>query len=162
MLSNLATPLLLLLCYVLSIVQAQSAGTITAPVANTTIAPGSAFNFTYNIHADYCTSSYAYSVYLVTDPPSSMAPSGQFMNGYFFGRYDAANYPAVPNPKNPAPAQLTMPDFSKPQGGFGGSQTCSNCTFHLMVMEDWDNCEGTVGRYISLASIPVVYNATTS
>ena len=46
---------------------------------------------------------------------------------------------AVPYPKNPAPDHLTMPDFSKPQGGFGAGKVASNYQFQLMVIEEWDD-----------------------
>ena len=78
-------------CYV----AAQNLGTITAPVPGTHIAPGAAFNFSYVIRADYCTSSYAYAVYLITSTPNSFAPSDEFMTGYFFGRFEGENYPGT-------------------------------------------------------------------
>ncbi|KAI0714042.1 hypothetical protein C8T65DRAFT_707786 [Cerioporus squamosus] len=137
-------------------------GEISLPQPGTQIAPGASFNFSYEIRGDYCTSSYAYSVYLITDVPTSAAPSDVFMGGYFFGRFDAPNYPAVPYPKNPAPPSFTMPDFSKSQGGWGAGQAASDKTFQLAVLEEWDSCDptGPVGRKISLAAVPIVYNAT--
>ena len=120
------------------------AGTIDLPHPGTHISPGSSFNFSYTIRGDYCTSSYAYSVYLITDVPTSAAPSDVFAGGYFFGRFDAENYPAVPHPTNPAPAQLVMPDFSKPQGGWGAGQAASDKTFQLAVLEEWDGCQAEV------------------
>lgn len=44
---------------------------------------------------------------------------------------------AVPYAKNPAPAQLTMPDFSKSPGGFGAGQSASNVNFTLLVVEEY-------------------------
>ena len=120
------------------------AGTIDLPHPGTHISPGSSFNFSYTIRGDYCTSSYAYSVYLITDVPTSAAPSDVFAGGYFFGRFDAENYPAVPYPKNPAPPSLTMPDFSKAQGGWGAGQAATDQTFQLAVLEEWDGCDPTV------------------
>ncbi|OBZ71739.1 hypothetical protein A0H81_08753 [Grifola frondosa] len=139
----------------------KGAGTIAAPAPGTAIAPGAAFNFSYNAHGDYCISSYAFSVYLVTEVPTALAPSEEFMSGYFFGRFDTANYPAVPYPTNPAPPQLTMPDLSISPGGFGAGESASNATFQLAVLEEWDDCGGALGRKISLATTPIIYNATT-
>ena len=119
-------------------------GDIVLPHPGTHIAPGSAFNFTYEIRGDYCTSSYAYSVFLVTDTPTSFAPSDVFMSGYFFGRFDAPNYPAVPYPKNPAPPQLTMPNFSQSLGGWASPQSASDKTWQIAVIEEWDGCDATV------------------
>ncbi|KAI0352669.1 hypothetical protein OH77DRAFT_1362943, partial [Trametes cingulata] len=116
-------------------------GQITEPQPGAHIAPGQLFNFTYMPSADYCRSTYAASVWLVTTPPSSLAPTDVFMGGHFFGRFDYPNYPAVPYPKNPPPPQLTMPDFSKSPGGFGGARTASDQTVQLAVLEEWAGCE---------------------
>ncbi|KAI8986220.1 hypothetical protein BD414DRAFT_529265 [Trametes punicea] len=139
-------------------------GQIIAPTAGQHIAPGATFDFTYQGSADYCRSTYAYSVWLVTDVPTSFAPSDVFGGGYFFGRYDFPNYPAVPYPKNPAPPQLTMPDFSISAGGFGPSQTATNQTVQFAVVEEWAGCgtDGPLGMTFSLTYVPVVYNATSS
>ncbi|CCM03550.1 uncharacterized protein FIBRA_05686 [Fibroporia radiculosa] len=137
-------------------------GTISAPAPYTVITPGGIFDFFYNINADYCKSSYAYSVYLATELPTSMSPSNQFMSGYYFGRYDAENYPAVPYPTNPAPPNLTMPNFAQPQGGFGGGNPATNATFYVLVLEEWDDCEGTIGRKIAMTANPIIYNATST
>ncbi|KAI0366898.1 hypothetical protein BV20DRAFT_971200 [Pilatotrama ljubarskyi] len=130
-------------------------------------------------------STYAASVWLITDVPSSLAPTDVFMGGHFFGRFDYANYPAVPYPKNPAPPQLTMPDFSKSPGGFGGAHSASDQTVQLAVLEEWAGCandvrplslfaltttadlgqpsiQGPLGVSVSMTYVPVVYNATTS
>jgi len=143
-----------------SLVSGQAPGTFSAPAPYTSVAPGSAFNFSYNVHADYCISSFSYSVYAVTEPPISLNASDQFMSGYYFGTYQEENYPAVPYPTNPAPAQLTMPDFSVVQSGWGRGFSCDNCTFQIMVMEEWDDCAGAMGRKFGIASVPVVYNAS--
>lgn len=71
------------------------AGVISAPAEGTVIAPGQAFDFAYGVHADYCSSSYNYSVWLVTDAPQTFSPSPTFMTGYLFGTFDAANYPGA-------------------------------------------------------------------
>lgn len=71
------------------------AGVISAPAEGTVIAPGQAFDFAYGIHADYCSSSYNYSVWLMTEMPQAFSPSPTFMTGYLFGTYDAANYPGT-------------------------------------------------------------------
>ncbi|TFY61007.1 hypothetical protein EVJ58_g4787 [Rhodofomes roseus] len=139
---------------------AYAGGTIEQPAAWTAIMPGSVFNFSYSINADYCKSSYGYSLYLVTETPVNMTPAQQWMSGYYFGHYDAENYPAVPYPTNPAPSNFTMPDFADSQGGFGSGKPASNATFNLMVMEEWDDCEGALGRKIGLTTTPIVYNAT--
>lgn len=95
MLSLIPSIVLSLFVYVSS-GMAQNLGIITAPAPGTHIAPGAAFNFSYNIRADYCKSSYAYSVYLVTSTPiSDFAPTDELMTGHFFGRFDAENYPGT-------------------------------------------------------------------
>jgi hypothetical protein len=71
----------------------QSPGTIEKPVAGTHIAPGSSFEFKYNIRADYSMSSYDYNVYLFTQQPGVFAPASDWSAGHFFGRFDEANYP---------------------------------------------------------------------
>lgn len=48
-----------------------------------------------------------------------------------------------PNPHNTPPAQLIMPDFSKPQGGFGSGASIANATFYLAVVEEY--ATGEVG-----------------
>ncbi|KAI0947294.1 hypothetical protein AcV7_009753 [Taiwanofungus camphoratus] len=155
--------LLLLALFSATIAQVASPpGTISEPAPYTAINPNGVFNFSYSVHADYCISSYAYSVYLVTKPPANMTPSDTFMAGYFFGRFDAENYPAVPYPSNPAPPNLTMPDFSAGQGGFGAGRSASNATFYLTVVEEWDDCQGSLGRKMGMSTNPIIYNATTS
>ena len=137
-------------------------GTILLPQPGTQIAPGASFNFSYDIRADYCTSTYAFSVYLLTTPspssssssssssPSASAGTGTeddeavFAAGHFFGRYDAENYPAVPRATNPAPAALVMPDFAAAQAGWGAGQRASDQTWRLAVVEEWDGCDTTV------------------
>ncbi|KAH9936161.1 uncharacterized protein B0H18DRAFT_950544 [Fomitopsis serialis] len=135
-------------------------GTIDQPVAWTSIMPNSVFNFSYSINADYCKSSYGFSVYIITETPTNMDPAQQWMNGYYLGHYDAENYPAVPYPTNPAPPNFTMPNFANSQGGFGAGKNASNATFNVMVMEEWDDCSGSLGRKIGLTMTPIVYNAT--
>lgn len=88
---------------------------------------------------------------------------------------------AVPYPQHPAPPNLTMPDFSKSPGGFGTGATCSDQTFYLAVFEEYSECavsvdrvycgvfvltsrwrQGAVGNKISLAVVPLIYNATSA
>src|SRR6266404_8392347 len=60
-------------------------GFITSPPNGTHIAPGQAFNFTYNQRSDYCTSSFNYTVWLLTSPPEtllSLQPTGRFLGEY--------------------------------------------------------------------------------
>ena len=129
-------------------------GEILFPHPGTQIAPGASFNFTYDIRADYCTSTYAYSVFLVTETPAdgSFAPADVFMGGHFFGRFDAENYPAVPVATHPAPPQLVMPNFSLPEGGWGAGESASDRTFQLAVLEEWDGCDASVSG-ASLCSV---------
>lgn len=68
-------------------------GQIEQPAAGAHIAPGESFDFSYLPSADYCRSTYAFSVWLVTDVPASLAPMDVFMGGHFFGRFDFPNYP---------------------------------------------------------------------
>ncbi|THH20090.1 hypothetical protein EW146_g1201 [Bondarzewia mesenterica] len=141
---------------------AYPTGVIEAPANGTSIMPGQAFDFSYNAHADYCMSSYNFSVWLVTEKPTVFAPSETFMTGHYFGTFDVANYPAVPYATNPAPAQLVMPVLSQSQGGFGSGESASNATFYIMVMEEWDNCQGALGKNVGLALNSIIYNATTT
>lgn len=48
---------------------------------------------------------------------------------------------AVPYATNPAPAQLTMPDLSQDQGGWGSGASATNATFYVMVWEEWASCD---------------------
>ncbi|ETW81690.1 hypothetical protein HETIRDRAFT_317551 [Heterobasidion irregulare TC 32-1] len=141
---------------------AYPTGVIVAPINGTSIMPGEVFDFKYNAHADYCMSSYNYSVWLVTDKPTMFMPSETFMTGHLFGTFQEANYPGtpVPYPSNPPPSQLVMPVLSQPQGGFGSGQSAANATFYLMVWEEWDSCDGALGTKISLSMNNIVYNAT--
>lgn len=86
------TSIFLLFSY-LSRVLAQAPGTISAPTVGQHIAPGSFFDFSYHIRADYCISTYAFSVWLLTTEPTSLAPAANFVDGYFFGRFEAENFP---------------------------------------------------------------------
>ncbi|KAK7681587.1 hypothetical protein QCA50_015320 [Cerrena zonata] len=137
---------------------------INLPTAGTHIAPGANFSFSYNSLGDYGRSSYAYHVWLLADDAMGKAitPTTLFTNGYFFGRFDFANYPAVPYPKNPAPDHLTMPDFSQPEGGFGAGKAATNYQFQLVVIEEWDDGAGAVGRNLAISNTPIIYNATSS
>ena len=72
-------------------------GTITAPTAETAIAPGSNFTFSYDPHADYCASTYAIHVFLLDEAatvlPITPSPTDPVSTGHYFGRFDYANYP---------------------------------------------------------------------
>ncbi|KAJ7784454.1 hypothetical protein B0H16DRAFT_298597 [Mycena metata] len=139
-----------------------TAPAIIQPADNTAIAPGASFPFEYLSIADYGTSSYNYSVYLITSPPDAFAPSQTFASGHYFGRFGAPNYPGNPNPKNTAPSQLVMPNFSLPPGGFGAGAFATNATFYLAVFEEYSNGDGVIGNRISFTSNRIIYNATTN
>ncbi|TFY80934.1 hypothetical protein EWM64_g3080 [Hericium alpestre] len=158
--SVLSTLFLALLCVAAPTAYPQ--GVIEAPLNGTVIRPGQAFNFTYNAHADYCISSYNFSIWVMTSTPGMFAPSENFMTGYYFGLFDVPNYPAVPYAKNPPPPQLVMPDLSQNQGGWGAGQSANNATFYITVMEEWGSCDGALGKRISLAMNSIMYNATIS
>ncbi|KAJ3491681.1 hypothetical protein NLI96_g534 [Meripilus lineatus] len=124
-------------------------GSILTPRPGTKILPGAQFNFSYFGRADYGVSSYNYHVWLLGDQVSSDGFMGglggssggkdSYIHGWYFGRFDYQNWPAVPYPKNPAPTQLTMPDFSKDQGGWGAGKAGSNVKFNLVVYEEYDD-----------------------
>jgi len=141
---------------------AQTKGSITAPTPGQHIAPGQAFDFSYFGRADYGVSSYDYSVWLLNSDVLGKPFSFQdvFTNGWYFGRYDYANYPAVPYVTHPAPAQLTMPDFSQAQGGWGSGQSASNVNLTLVVIEEYADGSGSVGRKLGTSGVTVTYNAT--
>ncbi|TFK52589.1 hypothetical protein OE88DRAFT_1421949 [Heliocybe sulcata] len=163
--------LIMLMTYLLALLAFVSAtpaprdgtqGTIVSPAPGDTISPGQAFDFKYNTMADYGSSSYNFTVFLVTSPAQAMVPSTEFMQGHYFGRFQEANYPAVPYATNPPPSQLIMPNFDKSPGGFGSGSWAANATFYLAVLEEWDSGNGALGTKMSLAITPVIYNATTS
>ncbi|KAJ6559089.1 hypothetical protein DFH09DRAFT_1161819 [Mycena vulgaris] len=133
---------------------------IVQPAEGTHIAPGAAFDFNYGSIADYGTSSYNYTVWLLTSLPTSFAPSTNFAEGHYFGRFAEPNYPGNPNPPNTPPAQLIMPDFSKNPGGFGSGASATNATCYLAVFEEYANGSGSVGYRISFTANKIVYNAT--
>ncbi|KAA1469889.1 hypothetical protein DENSPDRAFT_835575 [Dentipellis sp. KUC8613] len=137
-------------------------GVIEAPASGTIINPGQAFDFSYNVHADYCISSYNFSVWLMSSRPTTFTPSENFMSGYFFGTFEEPNYPAVPYAPNPPPAQLVMPNLSANQGGWGVGKSVANATFSIMVMEEWGSCDGALGKRVSLAMNDILYNVTST
>ncbi|KAH8104703.1 hypothetical protein BXZ70DRAFT_922062 [Cristinia sonorae] len=153
---------LLALLAVASGVVAQDKGSIVKPAAGTALVPGQPFDFEYFGLADYGVSSYAYSVWLLTadvvDKPLTVSKA--FTSGVFLGRFDYPNYPAVPYAAHPAPAQLTTPDFSKAQGGWGSGLSASNVNLTLAVFEETADGAGSIGHKISFAAVPVIYNAT--
>ncbi|KZT41232.1 hypothetical protein SISSUDRAFT_960182, partial [Sistotremastrum suecicum HHB10207 ss-3] len=137
-------------------------GSITVPANGTHIAPGETFNFTYNGRGDYCLSSFAYSVVLLTSPPDSLLTLTT--TGHYFGRFNSATvaYAGVtPTGAPPAPPNLTMPDFSLSPGGFGSGKSVSNATFYLAVIEEYNECDPTLGNTLTLTANTIIYNATT-
>ncbi|THH28710.1 hypothetical protein EUX98_g5493 [Antrodiella citrinella] len=159
---SITSTLVSLLAIAASGVLAQDAASITAPTAGQHIAPGSNFTFSFSGRADYGVSSYAYSVWLLnsTAVGEKVKFEDVFTNGWYFGRYDYANYPAVPYTTAPAPAELTMPDFSKAPGGWGSGKSVSNYNASLVVIEEWADGTGSVGRNFGFTGVHVVYNAT--
>lgn len=142
-------------------------GTITAPKNGTAVVPGKNFTFSYQPHADYATSTFAYHVWLLAAPPGThgagvLSLTTPNVSGFYFGRFDYANYPAVKYPKDPAPPQLTLPDFSKSPGGFASGAHASNLPMQLTIIEEWGNGEAIVGRQLSVASTTLIYNKTTA
>ncbi|KAJ7695666.1 hypothetical protein B0H17DRAFT_1055096 [Mycena rosella] len=156
----------------------STSGTIISPADGTVIAPGQAFDFVYDSMADYGVTSYNYTVWLLTSPPTSFAQSTDFAQGHFFGRFAEPNYPGSmslllyrshlihwcdptdPNPPNTPPAQLVMPDFSKNPGGWGSGASDSNGQFALLVLEEFATGSASVGSRLALAINNIVYNAT--
>ncbi|KAK7469334.1 hypothetical protein VKT23_003815 [Stygiomarasmius scandens] len=133
---------------------------IQEPVNGTKIAPGSSFKFKYQSIADYATSSYQFTVMLFTTPPKEFTNSLDFASGYSFGQFDVQNYPAIPSARHPAPETLTMPDFSKPLGGWGSGASVSNAIFYLVVLEEYGTGTPSIGRRMNLAVNEIVYNST--
>ena len=82
------------LCAVSSLLGAvqavDSKGTITNPLNGTHIAPGESFEFTYNTRNDACLSSYNYTVWLLTSPPSTLSTLST--TGVFLGRFSDRTY----------------------------------------------------------------------
>ncbi|ESK95759.1 hypothetical protein Moror_12488 [Moniliophthora roreri MCA 2997] len=135
-----------------------NSGAIVQPKPGTVVAPGQAFDFVYDTKADYGVSSYNFTVWLFTSPPSMQ--DQDFATGHYFGRYGLPNYPGNPSPPNLPPAQLVMPDFSKNPGGFGGGATATNQTVYLAVIEEYATGTGTIGLRMNLAINELLYNAT--
>ncbi|KAJ7147058.1 hypothetical protein C8R43DRAFT_1011686 [Mycena crocata] len=131
---------------------------ILKPADGTHIAPGDGFDFSYSSIADYGVSSYNYTVYLFTSPPS-LGYGENLATGHNFGRFAQPNYPGNPNPPNPPPAQLRMPDFNVNRG-FGSGSSATNATFYLAVFEEYANGIGSVGNRMSFVTNKIIYNAT--
>jgi hypothetical protein len=68
-------------------------GSITSPANGTAIQPGQPFNFTYHTRGDYCTSSFNYTVYLLTTDPATARLGDENVFGYgeFIGRYTSSS-----------------------------------------------------------------------
>jgi len=143
-----------------ALVVALDPGTIEKPTNGSVIGPNSVFDFKYWIRADYSVSSYAFSVWLMTEMPGSFSPSEVWSTGHYFGRFDEANYPAVPYATNPAPPNLTMPNFAVSEIGHSSGVVVQNGTYYFSVIEEWDDGAGAAGRKISLAYNTIVYNGT--
>ncbi|KAF8158406.1 hypothetical protein B0H34DRAFT_656242 [Crassisporium funariophilum] len=106
---------------------------IEVPSNGTIIKPGAAFDFQYQSIADYGTSSFNYTVWLFTSPPTSFVPVDNYATGYYFGRFAEPNYPGNPSPQNLPPKQLNMPNFAT----LGSGAQADNATFYLTVMEEY-------------------------
>ncbi|KAF9533218.1 hypothetical protein CPB83DRAFT_846077 [Crepidotus variabilis] len=134
---------------------------IVHPANGTSINPGETFDFFYNSIADYGVSSYNYTVWLFTSPPTfPFVQVENFAFGYYFGRFAEPNYPGNPNPPNPPPAQLTMPNFATMEKGFGNGASAHNVTCFLTVLEEYATGNGSVGYRMSLSSNHISYNNT--
>ncbi|KAL0580642.1 hypothetical protein V5O48_001372 [Marasmius crinis-equi] len=151
---------------------------IIAPANGTRIKPGVSFPFKYQSISDYGVTSYNYTVWLLTQPPTPFQSTQVWAGGYSFGQFAEPNYPGNPHPGNRPPTQLVMPDFSKPLGGWGTGASVSNATFYLAVFEEYG--DGTVssrssshfhpadqydfqpfvGRRIHLSINEIIYNST--
>ena len=137
-----------------------STSQILSPKKGSHIQPGAIFPFNYEIHSDYCESSYNFTVFLFTDKPTTLSPSLSWAHGHYFGRFSEDNYPGNPFPTNLPPTTLTMPDFSSFQGGFGEGMNASNKKVWLTVLEETQGCTGTLGVNLILEAVELVYNAT--
>jgi len=153
---------------------------IQSPANESIINPGDSFPFTYSsIAGSRTTSSFNFTVWMFTQPPSSgFAITENYAVGYYFGRYGAANPPANPYPPNPPPENLTMPNLATLGGGFGGwGGHVQNATFYLTVIEEYmagnvshpvhilpqqlSSSQGSLGFLMSLTYNHILYNVTT-
>jgi hypothetical protein len=68
---------------------------IISPVNGTALKPGQSFDFLYDLHADYCMSSFNYTVWMFTSDPRKfgMGSDDAIGTGRFLGRFQQANYP---------------------------------------------------------------------
>ncbi|KAK0493198.1 hypothetical protein EDD18DRAFT_432399 [Armillaria luteobubalina] len=147
----------------LAVLVSADGGVITAPANGTVIMPGESLAFSYDPMADYGVSTYNYTVFLFTKLPSSLYSTTEWSSGHYFGRFDYPNYPAIPYATHEAPANLTMPDFSKaPSPGWGGGANTTNATVYLLVLEEWLIGSGNFGLTMSLAINELIYNGTKS
>ncbi|KAF9483391.1 hypothetical protein BDN70DRAFT_799913 [Pholiota conissans] len=156
--SRIFTSSLLLIATLVSLAS-SSTPSITSPSNGTSINPGDKFTFSYHSIADYGTSSYNYTVWLFTTPPSAFVPFKDYASGYYFGRYASPNYPGNPNPSNPPPATLTMPNFARLRRGVGSGSHARNATVYLAVLEEYITGE-SLGYRISLVYNHIFYNGT--
>ncbi|KAJ3509528.1 hypothetical protein NLJ89_g5180 [Agrocybe chaxingu] len=133
---------------------------IREPADGTIVNPGTTFDFSYQSIADYGASSYNYTVWLFTSPPTTFVPFSNYAAGYYFGRYAEPNYPGNPNPRNLPPKQLTMPNFAVLEKGFGTGSNVHNATFFLTILEEYGTGDASVGYRISLVYNHIRYNVT--
>ncbi|KAL1744440.1 hypothetical protein HDZ31DRAFT_64108 [Schizophyllum fasciatum] len=163
----LLTPLAPLFCAALALaspLRPRTGGPVIAkPTANTAIQPNESFDFLYYSMSDYGRSAYNTSIWLFSTEVGSLQPDAKtdtLTTGHFFGRFSTGNYPGNPYPAHPVPTQLTMPDFSKNQGGFGSGKAAHDAPMYLAVFEEWADGSGTLGNKIAYVSTPIIYNGT--
>ncbi|KAF2491349.1 hypothetical protein BU16DRAFT_565055 [Lophium mytilinum] len=133
---------------------------IVSPASGTKIKPGATFAFEYRTAADYCVSSYNFTVWLDTQDPTSLYPSNTWARGVFLGEFALPNYPGNPYPRNLPPSNFTMPDFSISPGGFGVGSKVNDAHIKLLVLEEYQTCAGGLGNTIGFHYANLIYNAT--
>ncbi|KAF9533219.1 hypothetical protein CPB83DRAFT_890333 [Crepidotus variabilis] len=148
-----------ILCFL--VVAYAATPSVILPANGTSINPGQTFDFQYQSIADNGVSSYNYTVWLFTSPPTTaFATLENFASGYYFGRFAEPNFPGNPSPPNLPPAKLTMPNFATLEKGFGVGATGHNVTCYVTVLEEYATGTGTLGYRMSLSSNYIFYNNT--
>ncbi|KAG6814229.1 hypothetical protein H0H92_015344 [Tricholoma furcatifolium] len=135
---------------------------IISPSEGDVIVAGSQFPFQYRTTADYGISSYNYTVWLFTTPPTTVEPSNLFATGYFFGRFSQPNYPGGhcnPYPQNQPPSAFIMPNFSKGLGGFGAGSSNKTQECYFVVLEEYGTGVAAAGSRISWTETKIIYIA---